>query len=560
MTAEATAPGATRRYDVLVVGAGFAGMYLIRKLRDELGLDVRVFERGDGVGGTWFWNRYPGARCDVESLFYSYSFDADLQRDWQWSERYPAQPEILAYAEHVADRFDLRPSIEFGTAVTAAEFDELENTWTVTTDTGDRASAPYLITAVGCLSAWQIPSFEGIESFAGEVHHTGDWPKEGVDFTGRRVAVIGTGSSGIQSIPVIARQAAHLTVFQRTAHYSIPARNRPLTEVEQRDTKAEYDVLRDLARQSRAGLVTDAALGAALETDPLVARTELERRWWRGGAGLTGIFTDTILSTEANEVVAEFVRGKVRSLVRDPRTAALLEPRDYPIGTKRLVIDSDYYATFNLPHVDLVSVRDTPIERISPRGVVVDGHEYECDAIVFATGFDAMTGSLNRIAIRGTGGQLLRDKWAAGPQSYLGLGVSGFPNMFMVTGPGSPSVLSNMIVSIEQHVDWIADYLGHLQRAGIVRTEASPEAERDWVEHVNDLAAGTLLPTAASWYMGANIPGKPRVYMPYCGGVGTYRDKCAQVAGDGYAGFVHHRARRGSGSTVENDGAVPASA
>jgi cyclohexanone monooxygenase len=527
-------------HDVLIIGAGFAGMYAIHRLRDRMGLDVHVIERGDGVGGTWYWNRYPGARCDVESLFYSYSFDDALQREWRWSERYPAQPEILAYANHVADRFDLRRSIRFSTSVTSAEFDELADTWTITTDTGSRITARYLVTAVGCLSSWQIPDLPGLDTFAGDVHHTGNWPHEGVDFTGKRVAVVGTGSSGIQSIPVIAAQAEHLTVFQRTAHYSMPARNRPLTDVEQQDTKAQYDTLRSLARISRAGLVTDAPIGTAQDTDPTIAHLELERRWWRGGTGIAGVFTDTVTSLEANDVVARFVRDKVRTLVDDPATAALLEPRDYPIGTRRMVIDTDYYATYNRPNVELVSVRDDPIEKITPAGIVVAGIEREFDVIVFATGFDAMTGSLNRIAIRGTGGRTLSDEWAEGPKTYLGVGVSGFPNMFMVTGPGSPSVLSNMIVSIEQHVDWIADYIGHLDAEGIARTDVTPDAQAIWVAHVNELVEGTLLTVpASSWYMGANIPGKPRVYMPYVGGVGTYRQHCAEIARTGYPGFVH---------------------
>ena len=527
------------RHDVLVIGAGFSGLYLIHRLRDVLGLDVRAFERGPDVGGTWYWNRYPGARCDVESTFYSYSFDPRLQQDWVWNERYAAQPDILAYANHVADRFDLRRSIEFEAEVISAEFDDATTTWTITTADGRRASAPFLVTGVGCLSVPLEPDFEGMADFAGDVLHTGHWPHDGFDFTGKRVAVIGTGSSGIQVIPKIAEQAAELTVFQRTATYSAPASNRPITEVERQRTKRNYREISAAARDSHLGFLDDPAIGPGMTTDPYAARSELERRWWRNGLSIVRTFTDTLVSPETNALVADFVRAKIRSTVTDPETAALLEPRDYPIGTKRIVIDTDYFETYNRPNVHLVSVRDEPIERFTEHGIVVGGTTHEFDAIVLATGFDAITGALNRIRIVGREGATLREAWAEGPRTYLGIAVHGFPNLFTVTGPGSPSVLPNVLAAIEQHVEWISDYLEHLRAAGISRTEAELEAQDEWVAHVNALAAPTLFPSAASWYMGANVPGKPRVFMPFLGGLGVYRRHCAEVAEDGYRGFRH---------------------
>ncbi|MFE5395972.1 flavin-containing monooxygenase [Streptomyces sp. NPDC056568] len=526
------------KYDTIVIGAGFAGMYLLHRLRDDLGLRVRVYERGDGVGGTWYWNRYPGARCDAESMFYSYSFSEKLQQEWEWSELYPAQPELLRYADHVADRFDLRRDIEFNTSVRGAEFDAATSRWTITLENGQQASAAFLVTAVGCLSASRIPDLPGLESFQGATHHTGRWPHEGVDFTGKQVAVIGTGSSGIQAIPVIARQADHVTVFQRTPNFSVPARNRPLPEEEQRQIKADYPRLRAEARVSAAGAVVEPAVGRALELAESARKSEMDRRWAAGGAAFMSAFEDTAIDEAANRVSADYVRERIREIVEDPHVAELLCPQDHPIGTKRICVDTDYYATFNRDDVTLVSVRDTPIERITRTGLVAGGREYEVDAIVFATGFDAMTGPLNAIDIRGTDGRVLREEWAAGPRTYLGIASADFPNMFMVTAPGSPSVLSNMIVSIEQHVDWITDAISHARSTGITRIEADREAQDAWVEHVNEVASQTLHPRAASWYMGANVPGKPRVFMPYLGGVGAYREVCDQVAADGYRGFT----------------------
>jgi cyclohexanone monooxygenase len=526
-----------RSLDAVVVGAGFAGLYMLHRLRG-LGLSAQVFEAGDGVGGTWYWNRYPGARCDVESMDYSYSFSDELQQQWQWTERYAAQPEILKYINHVADRFDLRRDIKLSTRVTSAVFDEATSRWTVETDQGDRVSARFCVMATGCLSDAQVPDIKGRETFAGPWYHTGRWPHGGVDFTGQRVAVIGTGSSAIQSIPIIARQAAHLFVFQRTPNYSMPAQNALLDPEYERRVKAAYADFRRQARESRVGFVVERSGDSALAVAPDEREREYEKRWQRGGLGFSAAYTDILTNKDANDTAAEFFRDKIRAIVRDPAVAAALTPTDYPLGTKRLCVDTDYYATFNRDNVTLIDLRKTPLEAITPRGVRTGAAEYVVDSLVFATGFDAMTGALLKIDIRGRGGVSLRQKWAAGPRTYLGLAVAGFPNLFTITGPGSPSVLSNMIVSIEQHVDWIADCLVCLRAQNRERIEATAEAEEAWVAHVNEVGHMTLYPLAKSWYMGANVPGKPRIFMPYIGGVGVYRQKCDEVAAAGYAGFT----------------------
>jgi cyclohexanone monooxygenase len=523
--------------DAVVVGAGFAGLYMLHRLRG-LGVSVQVFEAGDGVGGTWYWNRYPGARCDVESMDYSYSFSDELQQEWTWTERYAAQPEILKYINHVADRFDLRRDIKFSTRVTSAVFDDARSRWTVQTDRGDRVSARFCIMATGCLSDAQVPDIKGRETFAGPWYHTGQWPHGGVDFTGQRVGVIGTGSSAIQSIPIIARQAGHLVVFQRTPNYSMPAHNAALDREYEQRVKAGYAEFRRQARESRIGFVVERSGDSALAAAPDEREREYEKRWQRGGLGFSAAYADILTSQEANDTAAEFFRKKIRAIVRDPSVAAALTPTDYPLGTKRLCVDTDYYATFNRDNVSLVDLRKTPIEAITPRGVRTTAAEYTVDSLVFATGFDAMTGALLKMDIRGRGGLPLRDKWAAGPRTYLGLAVAGFPNLFTITGPGSPSVLSNMIVSIEQHVDWIADCLRQLRAQDRQRIEATVEAEEAWVTHVNEVGHLTLYPRAKSWYMGANVPGKPRIFMPYIGGVGVYRQKCDEVAAAGYVGFT----------------------
>ena len=525
-------------FDAVIVGAGFAGMYMLQRLR-EAGLSVRVFERGDGVGGTWYWNRYPGARCDVESLEYQYGFSDEIQKGWTWTERYAAQPEILRYQNYVADKLDLRRDIQFETRVSAASYDAQSGLWAVETDRGDKLSTRFCIMATGCLSAARLPDFEGIADFAGKWYHTANWPHEGVDFTGKRVCVIGTGSSGIQSIPIIAEQAAHLTVFQRTANFTLPADNRPLAPDEITKTKETLIADRERARQTRAGIICfDYNEALAEDMTPEALEQELAARWTQGGFAFLGAFGDLMMRKEANDIASDFARAQMRARVVKPEIAEKLVSYDHPIGVKRLCLDTGYLETFNQPNVELVDVRETPIERITKAGIRCGGKEYEADAIVFATGFDAMTGAILGVDITGRNGEKLREKWAAGPRTYLGLGSAGFPNLFFITGPGSPSVLSNMIVSIEQHVDWITDCISKLTSGNIRSIEATKQAEDNWVAHVNELASKSLYPQANSWYMGANIPGKPQVFMPYPGGVGAYGEKLANVASSNYEGFV----------------------
>ncbi|MHC2292713.1 flavin-containing monooxygenase [Bradyrhizobium barranii] len=535
---------ALKAYDVVVVGAGFAGMYMLHRLRG-LGFSARVYEQGGGVGGTWYWNRYPGARCDVESMQYSYSFSEELQQEWDWSERYAPQPEILNYASHVADRFDLRRDIQFDTRVERAAFDARAKCWSVTTSDGQTVEAQFVVLATGCLSNARKPDIKGLESFKGPVYHTGSWPHEPIDFTGQRVGLIGTGSSGIQSAPIIAEQARHLTVFQRTANFSIPARNAALTDEERNNFRKTYPEIRRFAREvARNGIFAEQPDRGALDDSDETRNGKYSARWDRGGLTFMYVYNNLGLERSANDTAANFVRGKIAEIVKDPETAKLLQPNSHPIGTKRICIDTDYFATFNRPNVSLVDIKTNPIEEITANAVRVAGKDHEVDALVMATGFDAMTGSVAKIDISGPGGRTLNEKWAEGPKTYLGLMSAGFPNLFIITGPGSPSVLSNMIVSIEQHVDWIADCLGHMRRQGVATMEASGEAEDKWVAHVNEVARGTLYPQANSWYMGANIPGKPRIFMPYIGGVGVYRRICDEVAAKGYEWFLLGRAEQ----------------
>ncbi|MDA9402992.1 flavin-containing monooxygenase [Bradyrhizobium sp. CCBAU 45389] len=536
--AQSSPAEAEESYDVVVVGAGFAGMYMLYRLRG-LGFSARVYEQGDGVGGTWYWNRYPGARCDVESMQYSYSFSDELQQEWDWSERYAPQAEILKYANHVADRFDLRRDIQFNTRVERAVFDEQAKRWSVTVSDGRTVQAQFVVLATGCLSNARKPDIEGLENFGGSVYHTGSWPHEDVDFTGLRVGLIGTGSSGIQSAPIIAEQAKHLTVFQRTANFSIPARNAALTTGERDAFRKSYPEIRRFAREvARNGIYAEQPDRGALDDSDETRRGKYEKRWDRGGLTFMYVYNNLGLDRTANDTAADFVRGKIAEIVKDPATAKLLQPNSHPIGTKRICIDTDYFATFNRPNVSLVDIKTNPIQEITANAVRVAGRNHEVDALVLATGFDAMTGSVAKIDIRGPGGQTLNQKWAEGPKTYLGLMSAGFPNLFIIAGPGSPSVLSNMIVSIEQHVDWIADCLTHMREHGLAALEADSNAEEKWVAHVNEVAQGTLYPQANSWYMGANIPGKPRIFMPYIGGVGAYRRICDEVAAKGYEGFV----------------------
>jgi cyclohexanone monooxygenase len=555
----------TERHDVLIVGAGFAGMYGIYRFR-KAGLDVLAVEAGSDVGGTWYWNRYPGARCDVPSLEYSYGFSEELEQEWDWPEVFSAQPEILAYANHVADRFDLRRDIRFNTRVTALDYVEDENVWRARTDAGDTIEAPFCVMATGCLSVPNTPEFPGADTFKGQVLHTGRWPKEEVDLTGKRVAIIGTGSSGVQAIPELARQAAQLTVFQRTPVYTVPANRKSMRADVQQEFKDNYRKIRELQQQSPGGfsgfrpvksvrrapdasgeLATFSAVPAAEPVGPtaesvgiLDLTPEQRRAVVRArGLGVLLTFRDAYTDMEANEAANEAFRDGIRERVDDPQTAERLCPTDYGLGCKRQVLDRDYYDTFNRDNVSLVDVRETPIEAITETGVRTSAGDYEADVLIYATGFDAMTGALLRANITGRDGRHLADKWEHGPVTYLGLALSGFPNLFTVTGPGSPSVLCNMIIAIEQHVNWIADCIDYVRDHGYTAVEALPEAEDEWVAHVNEVAEGTMYttPSCNSWYLGANIPGKPRIFMPYVGGYPRYRERCDEVAASDYEGF-----------------------
>jgi cyclohexanone monooxygenase len=522
--------------DAVIVGAGFSGLYLLRRCQ-QAGLSTRCFERGDGVGGTWYWNRYPGARCDVESMQYSYGFDDDLQQEWQWPEKFSAQPDIMAYADHVAERFRLKAHIDFETEVRAAHYDEAKRLWNIETSADERVSAKSFIMATGCISTAQTPKFEGLSDYAGKTYHTGAWPHETVRFDGQRVAVVGTGSSGIQSIPVIAEQADHLTVFQRTANFTIPSRNFPMTNDYAQTWKDGYAEKRAEMRIAPNGVLREFNNKSALEVSEEERLATYERRWAMGGSGFLGSFNDMLTNQDANDTMAEFVRNKIRATVKNPVTAELLAPKTHPIGTKRLCVDTGYYETYNRDTVELVDISNNPIERLTEDGLIVDGRNFTFDSIVFATGFDAMTGTLFNVDIKGRDGLALKDKWYAGPRTYLGLMTAGFPNLFMITGPGSPSVKSNMITSIEQHVDMVADTLIHMRDQDLELMEPELEAENEWVDHVQVVAHKTLFPRADSWYMGANIPGKPRLFMPYIAGVGAYRKICEDVVADGYRGF-----------------------
>jgi cation diffusion facilitator CzcD-associated flavoprotein CzcO len=521
--------------DVVVIGAGFAGLYALHRLRG-LGFSVTVLEAADGVGGTWFWNRYPGARCDSESFSYCYSFDPELEQEWRWTERYPRQPEILAYLEHVADRHDLWRDIELGVRVTSAV--RTGPGWEVTSDDGSVRRCRWLVTAVGCLSAANVPDIPGLDDFGGQWHHTGQWPHDGVDVTGQRVGIVGTGSTGIQAVPVLAEGAGHLTVFQRTANYSVPARNAPLSEAEMTETKAHYPEIRRVQRSTTNGHPFAVADVDALALPDGERRAVYERAWERGGLRFRAAVKDVLTDPAVNESMSDFIREKIHETVEDPTTAEALTPRDHPFAAKRPPIDTGYFEAYNRENVTLVDVRADPIERITTAGVrLASGAEHALDVLVFATGFDALTGPLLGIDIRGRDGVALRDVWADGPRTHLGLGVAGFPDLFTITGPGSPSVLTNMPIAIEQHVDWIADLLVRLRETG-ESAEPTPEAEDAWAARVAEAADATLLPQASSsWYLGANVPGKPRVFLPFAGGMNHYRARCDDEAAAGYPGF-----------------------
>jgi cyclohexanone monooxygenase len=528
--------GATDALDLVIVGAGFGGLYGIHRAQ-QLGMSVRAFEAGDDVGGTWYWNRYPGARCDVESVEYSYGFSEELQQDWVWSERYAGQPELLRYAQHVAERFNLRHAITFGTRVRSAVYDEVADQWRVSTSQGEEVSARFLVLATGCLSATNVPDIPGLDTFTGRVLHTGRWPREEPDFTGQRVGVVGTGSSAIQAIPIIAAAASELVVFQRTASYSVPARNRALTAPELDRIKADYAGFRARNRAMPGGFGADLGwnTASALDYTDEQRDAQYEERWQRGGFAFLGSFGDTSVNRAANDLAADFIRRKIKAIVKDPAVAEALCP-EQPVGCKRMALDSGYFETFNRENVRLVDISKYPIDHVDSTGLSVNGQHFELDMLILATGYDAMTGSYTGIDIRGRDGRKLKEVWADGPLTYLGLGVPDFPNLFIVAGPGSPSVLTNMVLAAEQHVDWIVDCIDYMKARGLATIEATDEAARQWVEHVNGIAAMTLYPTCNSWYLGANIPGKARVFMPLLG-FPDYEVRCNEVAATGYTGF-----------------------
>lgn len=534
-----TAQEADTSLDIAIVGAGWAGMYMLYRAR-LLGLKARIFEAGPEVGGTWYWNRYPGLRCDVESLDYSYSFSDELQQEWNWTERFSTQAEILRYARHVAEKFDLRRDIQFNQRICAATFDDANRRWQLSAEDGTRIDTQFYVMATGCLSVPKIPDIAGLEDFTGQVLHTTDWPEQPVDLSGKRVAVLGTGSSGIQVIPLLAEQAAHLTVFQRTPSFSLPAHNAGIDPQYAKVLKAHYPAHRRQARENSFGGIPFASYDrSALDVSPAERWRIYDELYNRGAPfAFQSAFNDLLLDAEANQTAVDFVAEKIRAKVNDPAVADLLIPAGQHIATRRLCIDTHYYETFNRDNVTLVSVKHTPIERIVAEGIQTSTQLHSFDTLVFATGYDAMTGALLKVDIRGVNGLSLREKWADGPRSNLGVMVAGFPNLFTVTGPGSPAVFSNMFVSIEQHVDWIANCIGYVQQHGKQQIGTTDEAEGAWQHHINEVAAHTLFPQSTSWYMGDNIPGKPRTLMAYIGGVAAFRQRCDEVAAQGYPGFV----------------------
>ena len=532
---------ATPELDAVVIGAGFSGMYMLKSLRDKLGLKVRVYEAGETVGGTWYWNRYPGARCDSDAYIYCYTWDKQMLQDWEWSERYPEQPEILRYLERIAERHHLKRDVQFDTAVTSAEYDEENNLWTVHTDKGEPVTARYLIAAVGSLSTTNIPQFKGLEKFKGKWYHTSRFPQGGVDFTNKRVGMVGTGATAVQAIPEIAQQAKQLVVFQRTANYCVPARNGKVDPEVAAARKADYDGVIQRIRESFFGQEHYFIPKSALEVSAEEREQEFDKKWDAGGfAFWLANYQDMFFDQKANDVCADYIKRKIRKTVKDPVVAEKLRPTGYAYGTKRQPLDTNYYETYNRDNVVLVDAeKDGAIEEITEHGIRAGDKEYPLDIIVFATGFDAMTGPLKALNLKGRGGRSLDEQWVDGPHSYLGISVAGFPNLFTITGPQSPSVLSNMPVSIEQHVEWVTDCIDNMRKSGKTTIEATPQAQEQWVAHVNEVVNATLMVGANSWYMSANIPGKPRAFLPYLGpeGVGGYRKKCDEVAANNYEGF-----------------------
>ena len=520
--------------DVIIVGAGFSGLYMLYKMR-KMNLKALIIERASDAGGTWFWNRYPGARCDIESIEYSYSFSDELQQEWNWSNRYSDQSEILEYINYVVKKFNLKENIVFNTSVKSAKFDEKLKNWIVETDSKSYSSK-FCVMATGTLSSIKQPNFDGLENFKGDWYVTGEWPHEKLDFTSKKVAIIGTGSSAVQSIPVIAQEAKNLTVFQRSPNYTIPANNRPLTEKELSNAKSSYDQIREKAKYTRAGIgYNQFDERKLLDLSSEEIKKELNNRWKIGGQEIfTAGFTDVGVNVEANKIVADFVKSKIREIVKDPNVAKLLSPED-AIGCKRLCADTNYFETYNRENVELIDLNFNPINSITENGILTKNKEFKFDTIIFATGFDAMTGALQAIDITGKNGKKLKQVWKDGPKSFLGLLINGFPNLFTVTGPGSPSVLTNMMVAIEQHVEWISNCINFLSKSNLNEVEADELFQIEWMDHIEEVAKNTLRYTCNSWYVGANVPGKKRVFMPYAGGFGKYREKCDEIAENNYS-------------------------
>ncbi len=545
-----------KKFDVIIIGAGIAGLYMLHKIQAYTDMSVQVLESASDIGGTWFWNRYPGARCDVESMQYSFAFSKELQQEWEWSEQYATQPEILKYINHVADKYNLRNKIAFNTKVSSIIYNEKTGLWKIETRNDNHLFAKFCIMATGCLSSPYTPSFKGIDTFQGPIYHTAKWPKDPVTFSNKVVGIIGTGSSAIQSIPIIAQKAKHLFVFQRTPHYTVPARNRKLNykvlldknsfrdprgfgfdkDISVEEIKAGYDKLRAKAISMFSAMAFPLNSKSALEVSSKEREEEYEKRWELGGVPFIGSFNDLNISRKANETAAKFVRNKINSIVKNPLTAKTLTP-SYAIGCKRLAVDSGYYETFNRKNVTLVDISKTPISEITPSKILIGKNSFELESLILATGFDAMTGALLNINIVGKEGLTLQEKWENGPKSYLGLAIEGFPNLFTITGPGSPSVFTNMIISIEQHVDWIYECLKYMKKNKISEIEASSMAENDWAEYNGSVAKDHIRSSCNSWYMGSNIEGKPNIFMPFIGGFPEYIKICNQIASDDYDGF-----------------------
>jgi cation diffusion facilitator CzcD-associated flavoprotein CzcO len=528
-------------YDAIVIGAGISGMYQLHRLRG-LGLRARVFEAGGGVGGTWYWNRYPGARFDSESWTYGYSFSDEILREWEWSEHFAAQPETLRYCNFVADKLDLRRDIEFNCRIKAAVYDEAATQWEIETEDGRRARARFLITAIGPLSTPTMPTIPGVESFRGEAYHTGRWPHEPVTFAGKRVGVIGTGATAVQAITEIAKTVGHLTVFQRTPNWCAPLHNSRIDAATQARIKATYPEIFAICRDSFGCFIHQADPRKALEVSAEEREAFYEKLYREPGFGIwMGNFRDVLVDPEANATITEFMRRKIRARVRDPKVAQKLIPTNHGFGTRRVPLESGYYEVYNQPNVRLVDIRETPIERITPAGIKTSDAEHQLDMIIYATGFDAITGAFDRIDVRGLGGRRLRETWAEGPRTYLGLQIVGFPNLFTLVGPHNAATFCNIPRCIEQNVDWVTALIAHMREKGLARVEATAEAEREWTQHVHDTGRRMLFTQVDSWMMGinSNIAGKQkRTFIVYAGGAPKYREKCDEVTAGGYAGFT----------------------